>query len=55
MNQHQLNQKLMLTSIQAQRDELITLRDKQQIDVELFHELENELDREEIQWHNEGV
>ena len=55
MNQHQLNQKLMLTSIQAQRDELITLRDQQQIDVELFHELENELDREEIQWHHEEV
>jgi monovalent cation/hydrogen antiporter len=54
LDQHQLNQKLMLTGIQAQRDELINLRDRQQIDVELFHELENELDREEIQWHPVG-
>ncbi|UHG94408.1 Na+/H+ antiporter [Spirosoma oryzicola] len=51
LDQHQLNQKLMLTSIQAQRDELINLRDRQQIDIELFHEMENELDRQEIQWH----
>ena len=48
--QHQLNQKLMLSAVQAQRDELIALRDAQQIDVELFHELENELDRQEVQW-----
>ncbi|MVM41810.1 Na+/H+ antiporter [Spirosoma sp. HMF3257] len=49
LSQHQLSQKLTLSSIQAQRSELLNLRDAQLIDVELFHELENELDREEIQ------
>ncbi|WP_020604626.1 Na+/H+ antiporter [Spirosoma spitsbergense] len=47
--QHQLHKKLMMTGIQAQRDELIALRDQRQIDIDLFHELENEMDREEIQ------
>lgn len=49
MSQHQLRQKLLLSGIQAQRTALLELRDTQQIDVDLFHELENELDREEIQ------
>lgn len=53
--QHQLSRKLSLTSIQAQRAELLTLRDSQLVDVDLFHELENELDREEIQWQNTDV
>ncbi|SFC02207.1 Na+/H+ antiporter [Spirosoma endophyticum] len=47
--QHQLSRKLTLSSIQVQRAELLNLRDAQLIDVDLFHELENELDREEIQ------
>jgi CPA1 family monovalent cation:H+ antiporter len=49
LSDHQLEQKLALSSLQAQRAELIDLRDDQLIDVDLFHELENELDREEIQ------
>ena len=49
ITQNQLDQKLIISSIQAQRAELLVLRDDQLIDVELFHELENELDREEIQ------
>lgn len=53
--QHRLSRKLTLSSIQAQRAELLTLRDSQLIDVELFHELENELDREEIQLQNADV
>lgn len=52
LNQHKLGQKLKQAAIQSQREELLTLRDAQQIDVELFHELENELDREEIQLQN---
>lgn len=48
-SRHQLRQKLLLPAIQAQRNALLGLRDTQQIDVDLFHELENELDREEIQ------
>ena len=49
ISKQHLRQKLMLSSIQAQRTALLGLRDTQQIDVDLFHELENELDREEIQ------
>ncbi|GAB2527796.1 Na+/H+ antiporter [Spirosoma aerophilum] len=49
VSQHQLRQKLMLSAIQVQRRVLLELRDAQQIDVDLFHELENELDREEVQ------
>ncbi|GAB3716514.1 Na+/H+ antiporter [Spirosoma flavus] len=55
LNQHKLGQKLKLVAIQSQRDELLALRDNQQIDIELFHELENELDREEIQLQNTDV
>ncbi|GAB3942373.1 Na+/H+ antiporter [Spirosoma harenae] len=55
LSQHQLGQKLTLSSIQAQRAELLTLRDGQLIDVDLFHELENELDREEIQLQTSGI
>jgi Na+/H+ antiporter len=49
VSQHQLRHKLMLSAIQAQRTALLGLRDTQEIDVDLFHELENELDREEVQ------
>ncbi|MBE7174724.1 MAG: hypothetical protein INR73_29410, partial [Williamsia sp.] len=52
LNQHKLGQRLTQVAIQSQREELLALRDNQQIDVELFHELENELDREEIQLQN---
>jgi len=55
LSKHQLGQKLILSSIQAQRAELLSLRDDQLIDIDLFHELENELDREEIQLQTSNV
>ena len=55
VSEHQLGRKLALSSIQAQRSELLDLRDAQQVDVELFHELENELDRKELQLQNRDV
>ncbi|GAB3796661.1 Na+/H+ antiporter [Spirosoma humi] len=49
IDQVQVREKLLLASIQAQRTALLDLRDTQRIDVDLFHEFENELDREEVQ------
>ncbi|CAN5676067.1 Na+/H+ antiporter [soil metagenome] len=49
LSRYRLGHKLMQAAIQSQREELLSLRDTQQIDVEVFHELENELDRDELQ------